>query len=105
MVNQGLVKHTEGKERKDMRLADINGDGKADLCFVDSLNGAVTVWYNGGAIPSSGSAFQWNWQGVLSPGGTSRGETVEFGALYGLGRADYIGTSVVEPASNRASTW
>jgi len=57
------------------------------------ITGAVTVWYNGGQIPSSGSAFQWNWQGVVSPGGSCRGSCIEFGALYGLGRADYIGTS------------
>ena len=55
------------------------------------MDGAVTAWYNGVAIPSSGSSFQWNWQGNLSLGGSSRGEYVEFGELYGIGRADYIG--------------
>ena len=75
----------------DLRLADINGDGRDDFLFVDMLNGSTTAWYNGGPIPSSGSAFQWNWQDVISPGGSSRGACVEYGSLYGLGRADYIG--------------
>nr|OQO24051.1 hypothetical protein B0A51_05021 [Rachicladosporium sp. CCFEE 5018] len=102
MINQGMIKHTEGKERKNLRLADINGDGRDDFLFVDMLNGSVTEWQNGGAIPSSGSAFQWNWQDVVSPGGSCRGQCVEFGALYGLGRADYI---IVDPSTNKAWTW
>ncbi|KAK4565366.1 hypothetical protein LTR86_003983 [Recurvomyces mirabilis] len=102
MVYQGLIKHAEGKERKNLRFADINGDGRDDLVWVDMITGAVTAWYNGGAVASSGSAFQWNWQGVVASGGSSRGQCVEFGALYGLGRADYI---VVEPATNQAWTW
>ena len=113
MKSQGMVKHGEGKERRsvcslvyvnvvhvrlltqalDLRLADINGDGRDDFVYVDPLNGSVTAWYNGGAIPSSGSAFQWNWQNVVSSGGSSRGECVEFGKLYGEGRADYIGNT------------
>jgi len=66
------------------------------------IDGAVTAWYNGGAIESSGSAFEWNWQGIVSTGNFTRGECVEFGNLYGEGRADYI---AVEPASNKAWTW
>ncbi|KAK4545949.1 hypothetical protein LTR36_002513 [Oleoguttula mirabilis] len=102
MVDQGLIKHAEGKERKNLRFADLNGDGKDDFLYVDMLNGSVTAWSNGGSVPSSGSAFQWNWQGVVSSGGSSRGECVEFGALYGLERADYI---VVDPSTNKAWTW
>ncbi|KAK5700263.1 hypothetical protein LTR17_023069 [Elasticomyces elasticus] len=66
------------------------------------IDGSVTEWQNGGQIPSSGSAFQWNWKGNVSTGGSSRGACVEYGSLYGLRRADYI---VVEPATNKAWTW
>lgn len=107
----------------DLRLADINGDGRDDLLYVNMLNGSVIAWQNGGQRPSSGSALQWDWQGTVSPGDSSRGACVEFGALYGLGRADYIGMDnsfaqitrvhvlmtiqrpVVEPSSNKAWTW
>ncbi|KAK4890932.1 hypothetical protein LTR27_010380 [Elasticomyces elasticus] len=102
MVSQGQIKHSEGKERKNLRLADINGDGRDDLLYVNMIDGAVTEWQNGGQILSSGSAFQWNWKGNISTGGLSRGACVEYGSLYGLGRAGYI---VVEPATNKAWTW
>lgn len=102
MVDLGQIKKSEGKERVNLRFADINGDGKDDYLYVDMLDGAVTAWYNGGAKESSGSAYEWNWQGNVSSGGSSRGACVEFGELYGVGRADYI---VVEPATNKAWTW
>lgn len=102
MADVGLTKHAEVKERKNLRLHDINGDGRDDLLYVNMINEAVTAWYNGGKIPSSGSAFQWNWQGNVSTGGSSRGSCVEFGALYGQGGADYI---VLEPSTNKAWTW
>ncbi|KAH6707532.1 hypothetical protein BKA61DRAFT_678931 [Leptodontidium sp. MPI-SDFR-AT-0119] len=50
MVNQGQIKHTEGKERKTLRLADINGDGRDDLVFVDLADSTVQAWSNDGAI-------------------------------------------------------
>ncbi|KAK5693162.1 hypothetical protein LTR97_010638 [Elasticomyces elasticus] len=102
MVDVGLIKHTEGKERANLRFADINGDGRDDFLFVDSINGSTTAWMNGGQIESSGSAFQWNWKGIVASGGFARGACLEFGELYGLGRADTI---AVEPASNKAWTW
>jgi hypothetical protein len=81
----------------DLRFADMNGDGRDDFLFVDMLNGSVTAWYNGGQIPSSGSAFQWNWQGVVSPGGSCRGQCIEFGQEYGIGRDDYISMIISWP--------
>ncbi|KAK5707629.1 hypothetical protein LTR97_000167 [Elasticomyces elasticus] len=102
MVDLGQVKKSEGKERANIMLADINGDGRDDYLFIDSINGSVTAWMNGGQIESSGSAYQWNWKGVVATGAFTRGACIEFGKLYGLGRADYI---AVEPASNKAWTW
>nr|OQO30444.1 hypothetical protein B0A51_03074 [Rachicladosporium sp. CCFEE 5018] len=93
----GMIKHTEGKER-----VIVDGDGRDDLLNVNMLNGSTTMWSNGGQVLSSGSAFQWKWKGVVSPGGSCRGSCIEFGALYGLGRADYI---IVDPSTNKAWTW
>lgn len=84
-----------------LQLRDINNDGRADLLYTNMLNGSTTAWVNGGAIPSSGSAFLWNYKGVVTTGGASRGSCVEFGALYALSRADYIGEF---PAPDAATT-
>ena len=78
-------------------MADINGDGRDDFLFVDSIDGSMTAWMNGGQIESSGSAFQWNWKGVVATGDFTRGACIEFGKLYGLGRADYIGEHHATP--------
>lgn len=100
--DQGLIKHSEGRERKNIRFADINGDGRNDYLYVNMTDGAVTAWYNDGWTPDGANAFRWNSQGIVSPGGTSRGATIEFGALNGLGRADYIS---LKPSTNEAWAW
>ena len=101
-VDQGVIKDTEGRERANVRFADINGDGRADYLYVNMTDGAVTTWYNDGWSPSAENAFRWNSQGIVSSGGFSRGSAIEFGNLYGLGRADHIS---VKPSTNEAWTW
>jgi len=102
----------------------MSGDGKDDYVYINMLDGSSTVWFNAGPIPSSGSAFQWNWQKVTNKGGIARGACIELANLYGVGRADYIGTNlqlkqasmtsltdirslhtVVDPSTNKASTY
>lgn len=42
MVNQGQVKHAEGKERRNLRFADIDGDGRADMLWLDMITGQMS---------------------------------------------------------------
>ncbi|PVH86852.1 carbohydrate esterase family 3 protein [Cadophora sp. DSE1049] len=104
MVNQGQIKHTEGKERKSLRLADINGDGRDDLVHVDLVDSTVTAWSNDGATGQFGddaagtSAFRWVLKGQVSPATTSRGSCVEFANINGIGRADSI---LIYPDTNQ----
>lgn len=67
----------------------VSGDGKADLLWLNKYTGDTTVWYNGGEIPTSGSHFKWDNQGVLYKA-WDRGSNMNFGALGGQHRADII---------------
>lgn len=102
MVNQGLIKRSEVRERKNLRIADINGDGRDDYLYVNMTNGAVTAWHNDGWSPGSDEAFRWQWKSIVATGGFSRGSCVEFGNLYGAGRADYIS---IKPSTNEGWVW
>ncbi|KAK3305604.1 uncharacterized protein B0T15DRAFT_511502 [Chaetomium strumarium] len=73
-------------------LADIDGDGKADYLVVDPLNGAVTMYRNGG--PGS---TKWIWFPVEQPIATGvdyNGYAVRFADLNGDGRAEYLGLAM-----------
>ncbi|KFY78640.1 hypothetical protein V499_02243 [Pseudogymnoascus sp. VKM F-103] len=102
LVNQGQIKFSEAKEREHIWIADINGDGRADYLFVDGLTGAVTAWTNEGNSAQSGSTFTWTKRGIVAVGYTARGSCINFGNLYGVGRADYI---IVNPQGNTAHTY
>ncbi|CAM1503527.1 Fc.00g011180.m01.CDS01 [Cosmosporella sp. VM-42] len=76
-----------GATTKNVQLADIDGDGRADLLIVSPTTGAVTAWLNTGAdiIPD------WHKLGIIASGATaSSGDTVVFGDFTGEGRADYM---------------
>mgnify|MGYP003629443527 FL=1 len=104
MVNQGQIKHTEGKERKTLRLADINGDGRDDLVYVDLVDSTITAWSNEGATGQFGddaagtSSFRWVLKGQVSPATTTRGSCVEFANINGIGRADSL---LIYPDTNQ----
>jgi hypothetical protein len=51
MVNHGMIKHVEGKERKTLRFADVSGDDRDGFLYINMFNGTVTAWYNGESIP------------------------------------------------------
>ncbi|KAL2074793.1 hypothetical protein VTL71DRAFT_8572 [Oculimacula yallundae] len=96
MVYQGQIKFTEGKERKTLRLADIDGDGRDDLLFVDLVDSTTQAWHNDGPSGQFGdeaagtSAFRWVAKGQVSGAKSTRGSTVEFANINGIGRADSI---------------
>ncbi|KAI0529773.1 hypothetical protein GGR58DRAFT_526027 [Xylaria digitata] len=109
-----------------MRLADIDGDGRADpsglldagqikfaeswdranlrLADLDKYTGAGRVFKNNGYVgkggAAGGSSFSWSDRGVLYSG-VDRGEWLHFTNQGGLGRADLV---QVNPATNEAFT-
>ena len=68
------------------RFADLNGDQKDDLVYVDSF-GKVTTWINkrGYAL---GLTPKWASMGVTHTGSTSP-QNVTFGRIWNSGGADY----------------
>lgn len=66
------------------------GDGRADFHWADKFTGDVTVFYNEGETPNSGSSFTWNNAGEVWRGSAfnDRGTNFHFPNLNGLGRAD-----------------
>ncbi|KAK2765017.1 hypothetical protein FQN54_008716 [Arachnomyces sp. PD_36] len=97
----GQIKFSEGKDRANLRWADVNGDGKEDLLWIDKFMGDTSVWYNAGQIPVSGSAFTWTGKGALYQG-AAQGACQYYPNLGGLGRADF---HVVDARTNTAQTW
>ncbi|KAH8886549.1 hypothetical protein GQ53DRAFT_657685 [Thozetella sp. PMI_491] len=94
----GQIKIATNYDRQNVRWNDVNGDGRADLLYIDNYSGDTTVWLNAGEIPTGGSHFKWDIQGPLYKG-WDRGSNMNFGALGGQGRADII---QVVPRSNTA---
>lgn len=85
---KGKIATGVGAVREDIRLADIDGDGKADYLWVDQTTGATKMWRNGGV----GSDGNWIWtpQGEIATGVGAVGSLVRFADLGGTGRADYL---------------
>jgi len=75
-----------GKNMSGYRFADLNGDKKDDLLWVDD-NGQVTTWINRRGF-SVGLGPQWVSHGITH-GGSGHPVNVTFGAFMGSGRADY----------------
>ncbi|KAL1864953.1 hypothetical protein VTK73DRAFT_5582 [Phialemonium thermophilum] len=95
------IKKSEGKDRANLRWADVNADGRADLLWSDKFTGDTTVWYNRGPIAASGSSFTWDYQGPVFQG-AAQGSCLNWPDLDGNGRADM---HVVDSLTNTAQTW
>ena len=78
--------------RENIRLADINGDGKANYLIVDDKTGAVTAYLNGGANPSANLGWVWIQINKIASG-IGDGAGVRFADFDGDGKADYAWVS------------
>ncbi|MGW3078268.1 FG-GAP-like repeat-containing protein [Kitasatospora sp. NPDC001132] len=72
-------------DRSRVRLADFNGDGKADYIVVNP-DGSVNVWLNHGGD----QVRAWEPVGRVATGVTNRQDQVRFADFDGDGRADYL---------------
>ncbi|KAL8672053.1 MAG: hypothetical protein Q9168_003480 [Polycauliona sp. 1 TL-2023] len=87
-----------GGKRDEIRLADINGDRRADYIRIHQNNGSVDLWTNQVGI----NPANWIQHGSVASGVGSSGPNVRFGILTTSGRADYI---PVVPSSGAITPW
>ncbi|KAF2872785.1 hypothetical protein BDV95DRAFT_398340 [Massariosphaeria phaeospora] len=73
--------------RKDIRVADLDGDGLADYLVVDENSGAVVFWRNGGR--QNDGSWSWTNMGQVATG-VGDGPGVRFADINGDGKADYL---------------
>ncbi|KAL8756555.1 MAG: hypothetical protein Q9199_002836 [Rusavskia elegans] len=76
-----------GASREQIILADMDGDGKDDLCIVDAKTGGLTLYINLGAKPNG---WGWGLQGSVATGIGGPGKNVRLADIDGDGKADYI---------------
>ncbi|KAF4983927.1 hypothetical protein FDECE_17192 [Fusarium decemcellulare] len=102
----GQIKFAEGKDRANLRWADVNGDGRDDMIWVDKFNGDGSVWYNGDrSEPSKTSGSSFFWRKIDKPvyQGSQAGTCMYFPDLDGNGRADMHG--ITGTWTNWAYSW
>ncbi|PQE05711.1 FG-GAP repeat domain-containing protein [Rutstroemia sp. NJR-2017a BVV2] len=74
-------------QRKNIRFADLDGDGLADYLVVDEKSGAVVFWRNGGR--QADGSWGWTNEGQVATG-IGAGAGVQFADIDGDGMADYL---------------
>ncbi|KAM0544199.1 hypothetical protein ACHAPJ_011950 [Fusarium lateritium] len=87
----GQIKFPIGKDRANLRWADVDGDGKDDMLWIEKFSGDTWVWYNGGrGLPSTGggSSFYWRVQDRMAYYGLVAGTCIYYADLDGNGHAD-----------------
>ncbi|MFG2622979.1 FG-GAP-like repeat-containing protein [Streptomyces sp. NPDC048507] len=85
-----------------VRMADINGDSRADYLVMGRDNGSVRAWINGGPSAASDSGWAWNPIGEVASGVGVSFEQVVFADVTGDGREDYID---IGPANGSVWAW
>ncbi|KAK0370397.1 hypothetical protein CLIM01_12236 [Colletotrichum limetticola] len=100
----GQVKVAEGHDRASLRFADVNGNGRDDLLWIEEFSGDTWVWYNEGEDTSRplGSAFHWRQQTEMAYVGLATGTCLFYTDLSGDFRADEH--YVLESINNIAET-
>jgi hypothetical protein len=106
MENANLIKFPEGRDRANIRLADVEHTGRADLLYFDKYTGDTTMLKNDGywlrdLDANGGSSFHWTKHNIVFEG-VDRGGNIHFANLGGLGRADMV---QLTPASNDATAY
>ncbi|KAL8830972.1 MAG: hypothetical protein Q9170_005496 [Blastenia crenularia] len=108
--NNQPIANGAGAQRHQVRLADLNGDGKADFIIVDDTGSAV-AYQNNGPDPNSPDGWKWDGLGPIASG-IGDGAGVRFADINGDGRADFIhldkdGVAVVyiNDAGGRIPSW
>jgi hypothetical protein len=84
---QGTVASGVDVPSSQIRLADINGDHKADYLAVDPATGNTRMWRNAGR---AGSSWGWSPQGSITVGNSSR---IVYADISGDNRAEYLQTN------------
>ncbi|MFB7663238.1 FG-GAP-like repeat-containing protein [Kitasatospora sp. NPDC056138] len=74
-------------DRSRVRLADFDGDGRADYIVINP-DGSVNVWLNRGGDPAGPNG--WQPIGRVATGTTTRQDQVRFADFDGDGRTDYL---------------
>ncbi|ARQ68497.1 hypothetical protein CAG99_06185 [Streptomyces marincola] len=73
---QGTIAGGVGAPGRNVRLADLNGDGRADYVVVNDSS-SVQAWLNGGPKPGGGDWY-WAPQGTIAGGVGAPGRNVRF---------------------------
>ncbi|KAF2713128.1 carbohydrate esterase family 3 protein [Pleomassaria siparia CBS 279.74] len=89
-TNANQIKVRDGFDRANYQWADVNGDGKVDLLWVDKHTGNVKAWINKGIQPAFTSGILWDMQPSIWMPGVERGANIHFPKLSTSGRADYL---------------
>lgn len=94
---QGMIATGIGTDGAGVRFADLNGDGRAEYLWVDSI-GAVTAYLNLPAPDQGPNAAKPGWlpAGVIATGVGGKRENTYFADIDGDGRADYLYVSHVD---------
>ncbi|KAF7549363.1 hypothetical protein G7Z17_g6445 [Cylindrodendrum hubeiense] len=103
--NVGQIKFEDGKDRANLRWADVNGDGRDDMLWVDKFTGNGYVWYNGDrGDPAELSGSSFDWRKINDPvyRGDVAGTCEYYPDLDGNGRADM--QSILGTWTNEATT-
>ncbi|MFY1632290.1 FG-GAP-like repeat-containing protein [Solwaraspora sp. WMMB335] len=104
-TNTGVGNGANGTPGREVRFADLNGDGRDDYLAVDPTNGLVHAWINDGA---ENGGDRWLDRGIIASGTNtgvglgSTGRQVRFADLDGDGRDDYL---AVDPRNGSVRGW
>ncbi|KAI8190758.1 hypothetical protein KHU50_000383 [Colletotrichum sp. SAR 10_65] len=80
-----------GKDRANLHWADVDGDGKDDMLWIEKFSGDTWVWYNGGrGSPDTGggSSFYWRVQEKKAYYGLASGSCIYDADLDGNDHVD-----------------